>query len=148
CGYSVPCFNKHKENPCALPVFSDEKPPTAGPELLVERPLVVEEPREVLQRPQLEAIASSSETRSSLKDENLQKLISSIDCSPDAEKELEKLWAWTCFRYLPTRSYLPSRHLRLQQTSVQTHKNIMLPSWGLLPLVSCPSLAAEFCTRV
>ncbi|KAM1764851.1 hypothetical protein ACFX11_004057 [Malus domestica] len=87
---SVPCFKKHKENPCALPVFSEEKPPTAGPELLVQRPLVVEEPREVLQRPQLEAMASSSEIRSSLKDENLQKLISSIDCSPDAEKELEK----------------------------------------------------------
>ncbi|KAM1764852.1 hypothetical protein ACFX11_004057 [Malus domestica] len=72
---SVPCFKKHK---------------AAGPELLVQRPLVVEEPREVLQRPQLEAMASSSEIRSSLKDENLQKLISSIDCSPDAEKELEK----------------------------------------------------------
>ncbi|KAB2602063.1 zinc finger HIT domain-containing protein 3 [Pyrus ussuriensis x Pyrus communis] len=66
---SVPCFKKHKENPCALP-----------------RPLVVEEPREVLQRPQLEAI----EIHSSLKDEKLQKLILSIDCSSDAEKELEK----------------------------------------------------------
>ncbi|KAB2600582.1 zinc finger HIT domain-containing protein 3 [Pyrus ussuriensis x Pyrus communis] len=95
---SVPCFKKHKENPCALPVFSEEKPPTAGPELLVERPLVVEEPREVLQRPQLEATASSSEIHSALKDENLRKLILSIDCSPDAEKELEKAMGVDAFQ--------------------------------------------------
>ncbi|CAN6713216.1 unnamed protein product [Malus baccata var. baccata] len=45
---SVPCFKKHKENPCSLPVSSEEKPP--------KRPLLVEEPSQVLQRPQLEAI--------------------------------------------------------------------------------------------
>ncbi|XP_009371119.2 zinc finger HIT domain-containing protein 3 isoform X1 [Pyrus x bretschneideri] len=95
---SVPCFKKHKENPCALPVSSEEKPPTAAPELLVERPLLVEEPSQVLQGPQLEAIASSSEIHSALKDENLRKLILSIDCSPDAEKELEKAMGVDAFR--------------------------------------------------
>ncbi|RXH98131.1 hypothetical protein DVH24_010456 [Malus domestica] len=93
---SVPCFKKHKENPCALPVSSEVKPPS--PELLVERPLLVEEPSQVLQRPQLEAIASSGEICSALKDENLQKLILSIDCSPDAEKELEKAMGVDVFR--------------------------------------------------
>ncbi|XP_017188045.1 uncharacterized protein LOC126624130 isoform X2 [Malus sylvestris] len=93
---SVPCFKKHKENPCSLPVSSEEKPPS--PELLVERPLLVEEPSQVLQRPQLEAIASSGEICSALKDENLQKLILSIDCSPDAEKELEKAMGVDVFR--------------------------------------------------
>ncbi|CAL9023336.1 unnamed protein product [Prunus brigantina] len=83
---SVACFKKHKENPCALPVSSLEKPPTTGPESRVDRPLTVEEPSEVLQRLQLEAVASSSEICSALKDENLQKLILNIDCSPDAEK--------------------------------------------------------------
>ncbi|XP_008235535.1 PREDICTED: zinc finger HIT domain-containing protein 3 isoform X2 [Prunus mume] len=66
---SVACFKKHKENPCALPVSSLEKPPT-----------------------------SSSEICSALKDENLQKLILNIDCSPDAEKELEKAMGVDVFR--------------------------------------------------
>ncbi|KAG2716843.1 hypothetical protein I3760_03G147000 [Carya illinoinensis] len=34
--------------------------------------------------------ASSGEIRDALKDENLQKIIRNIDCSPDAENELEK----------------------------------------------------------
>ncbi|XP_042971583.1 uncharacterized protein LOC122303732 isoform X4 [Carya illinoinensis] len=60
------------------------------PESHVERPLNVEEPDDVLQKLQLEAIASSGEIRDALKDENLQKIIRNIDCSPDAENELEK----------------------------------------------------------
>ncbi|XP_021806035.1 zinc finger HIT domain-containing protein 3 isoform X1 [Prunus avium] len=95
---SVACFKKHKENPCALPVSSLEKPPTTGPESRVDRPLIIEEPSEVLQRLQLEAVASSSEICSALKDENLQKLILNIDCSPDAEKELEKAMGVDVFR--------------------------------------------------
>ncbi|KAG6722130.1 hypothetical protein I3842_03G146200 [Carya illinoinensis] len=50
----------------------------------------VEEPDDVLQKLQLEAIASSGEIRDALKDENLQKIIRNIDCSQDAENELEK----------------------------------------------------------
>ncbi|KAL6214426.1 hypothetical protein ACLB2K_013860 [Fragaria x ananassa] len=81
---SVPCFKKHKETPCASPLHSEDNP-SAAPESVVERPVTVTEPSAVLEREQLEAIASSSELRDALKDESLQKLIESIDCSPDAE---------------------------------------------------------------
>ncbi|KAG2716844.1 hypothetical protein I3843_03G148300 [Carya illinoinensis] len=37
-----------------------------------------------------ERSTSSGEIRDALKDENLQKIIRNIDCSPDAENELEK----------------------------------------------------------
>lgn len=112
---SVPCFKKHKESPCVLPVPSEEKPmnvaesacvlpvqseikTTAAPESVVERPITVTEPSAVLERQQLEAIASSSELRDALKDESLQKLIQSIDCSPDAENELDKAMDVEVFR--------------------------------------------------
>ncbi|XP_004290030.1 PREDICTED: zinc finger HIT domain-containing protein 3 [Fragaria vesca subsp. vesca] len=108
---SVPCFKKHKETPCVsllhsednpkstcvLPVQSEEKP-SAAPESVVERPVTVTEPSAVLKREQLEAIASSSELRDALKDESLQKLIESIDCSPDAENELDKAMDVEVFR--------------------------------------------------
>ncbi|XP_062021995.1 uncharacterized protein LOC133738460 [Rosa rugosa] len=105
---SVPCFKKHKETPCVLPeekpksasvlpVPSEEKP-TAAPESVVKRPITVTEPSAVLERQQLEAIASSSEIRDALKDESLQRLIESIDCSPDAENELDKAMDVEMFR--------------------------------------------------
>ncbi|KAM3689636.1 hypothetical protein ACB094_09G060800 [Castanea mollissima] len=94
---SLPCFKKHKEIPCAKPVSSEEKP-TPVPESLVERPLTVEKPGDVLQKLQLEAIASSSEIRDALKDGNLQKLIDNIDGSPDAENELDKAMGVEVFR--------------------------------------------------
>ncbi|KAL6210882.1 hypothetical protein ACLB2K_016112 [Fragaria x ananassa] len=108
---SVPCFKKHKETPCASPLHSEDNPkstcvlpvqseekPSAAPELVVERPITVTEPSAVLEREQLEAIASSSELRDALKDESLQKLIESIDCSPDAENELDKAMDMEVFR--------------------------------------------------
>nr|POE68367.1 zinc finger hit domain-containing protein 3 [Quercus suber] len=52
---SLVCFKKHKEIPCAKPVSSEEKP-TPVPESLVERPLTAEQPGDVLQKLQLEAI--------------------------------------------------------------------------------------------
>ncbi|PRQ25607.1 putative transcription factor interactor and regulator Znf-B family [Rosa chinensis] len=105
---SVPCFKKHKETPCVLPeekpesasvlpVPSEEKP-TAAPESVVERPITVTEASAVLERQQLEAIASSSEICDALKDESLQRLIESIDCSPDAENELDKAMDVEMFR--------------------------------------------------
>ncbi|XP_031278350.1 zinc finger HIT domain-containing protein 3 [Pistacia vera] len=81
---SLACFKKHKEIPCVKPESTQEKS-VAIPELSAERPLNVDEPSEVLQKVQLESIASSSEIRDALKDENLQKLILGIDGSPDAE---------------------------------------------------------------
>ncbi|KAF5480975.1 hypothetical protein F2P56_001676 [Juglans regia] len=87
---SVVCFKRHKEIPCAKPVSSEEKS-TLNPESHVERPLNVEEPDDVLQKLQLEAIASSVEICDALKDENLQKIIRNIDCSPDAENHAWKI---------------------------------------------------------
>jgi len=109
---SLVCFKKHKEIPCAKPVSSEEKPRISGlplmsqvtgdlspvPESLVERPLTAELPGDVLQKLQLEAIASSSEIRDALKDGNLQKLIYNIDGSPDAENELDKAMGVEVFR--------------------------------------------------
>ncbi|KAK4582672.1 hypothetical protein RGQ29_025748 [Quercus rubra] len=94
---SLVCFKKHKEIPCAKPVSSEEKS-TPVPESLVERPLTAEQPGDVLQKLQLEAIASSSEIRDALKDGNLQKLIYNIDGSPDAENELDKAMGVEEFR--------------------------------------------------
>ncbi|GMY25348.1 zinc finger HIT domain-containing protein 3 isoform X4 [Fagus crenata] len=125
---SLLCFKKHKEIPCAkpVPVSSEEKPTPVPeshverpltieqpvevlqklqleaigpvPESRIERPLTVEQPVEVLQKLQLEAIASSSEIRDALKDENLLKLIYNIDGSPDAANELDKAMGVEAFR--------------------------------------------------
>lgn len=109
---SLGCFKKHKENPCAtpksissdegtknlfaVPASIDEKP--SIPESLAERPIFVDEPSEVLEKAQLEAIAASTEITDALKNEDLQKLISSIDSSPNAEEELEKAMGVDVFR--------------------------------------------------
>ncbi|KAK4582673.1 hypothetical protein RGQ29_025748 [Quercus rubra] len=100
---SLVCFKKHKEIPCAKPVSSEEKS-TPVPESLVERPLTAEQPGDVLQKLQLEAIASSSEIRDALKDGNLQKLIYNIDGSPDAENELDKAMGAEVFRTFTEKS--------------------------------------------
>ncbi|KAJ9169714.1 hypothetical protein P3X46_017873 [Hevea brasiliensis] len=94
---SLGCFKKHKETPCAKPVSAEEKS-TADPELTVERSLKVDDASEVLLKPQLESIASSSEIRNALKDDNLRKLIHSIDCAPDPASELDKAMGVEEFR--------------------------------------------------
>ncbi|XP_042971588.1 zinc finger HIT domain-containing protein 3-like isoform X8 [Carya illinoinensis] len=103
---SVVCFKKHKEIPCAKPVSSE----ALDPESHVERPLNVEEPDDVLQKLQLEAIASSGEIRDALKDENLQKIIRNIDCSPDAENELEKAMGVEAFCMFTDKLFSDSIH--------------------------------------
>ncbi|XP_071722053.1 uncharacterized protein [Rutidosis leptorrhynchoides] len=98
---SLVCFKKHKEIPCVKPESSETKIGqfhdlgffkhlVCSPALLVQRPLKVDEPSEVLQKLQLESIASSSEIRMALRDEKLQKLIQDIDSSPDADHQLDK----------------------------------------------------------
>ncbi|CAL5353548.1 hypothetical protein CsSME_00041590 [Camellia sinensis var. sinensis] len=93
---SVVCFKKHKEVPCVKPESSSEA--KLSPILHVERSYHVDEPSVVLQQLQLESIASSSEIRDALKDKELQKLIYSIDCSADAENELNKAMEVEAFR--------------------------------------------------
>ncbi|XP_004495024.1 uncharacterized protein [Cicer arietinum] len=108
---SLPCFKKHKELPCVNPTSSEgkttaaeslvEKPSAVDNivlEALVEKPLVVDKTSEVLQKFQLEAIASSSEIRDALNNKVLQELICRIDCSPNAENELDKAMAEEAFR--------------------------------------------------
>ncbi|KAK7279459.1 hypothetical protein RJT34_24512 [Clitoria ternatea] len=86
---SLVCFKKHKEFPCVKPQPSEFKT-TAVLESLVEKPLVVDESSEVLQKCQLEAIASSSEIRNALNDKALQELVCRINGSSNAENELDK----------------------------------------------------------
>lgn len=94
---SLICFKKHKETPCTKTASSEAKP-IAAPVLLLERPYYVDGQSEVLQKSQLESIASSSEIRDVLKDGELQKLISSIISSSNAENELDKAMENEIFR--------------------------------------------------
>ncbi|EEF41300.1 conserved hypothetical protein [Ricinus communis] len=88
----------YAETPCAKPVSSlgissrntDTRIQAADPELPQERPLTVDDTNEVLLKPQLESIASSSEICNALKDESLRKLICAIDDASDPDSELEK----------------------------------------------------------
>ncbi|XP_012085170.1 zinc finger HIT domain-containing protein 3 [Jatropha curcas] len=103
---SLGCFKKHKEIPCAKPepkeekssTVSAEEKSTADPKLPIRRPLIVDDASEVLLKPQLESIASSSEIQSALRDESLRKLIRSIDSAADPESELEKAMGVEAFR--------------------------------------------------
>ncbi|XP_057424467.1 uncharacterized protein LOC130718041 [Lotus japonicus] len=94
---SLVCFKKHKESPCVKPPSSEVKT-SAALESPVKKPIVIDEPIEVLQKFQLEAIASSSEIRDALNDQALQELICRIDCSPNAENEFDKAMAEEAFR--------------------------------------------------
>ncbi|XP_010433161.1 PREDICTED: zinc finger HIT domain-containing protein 3 isoform X2 [Camelina sativa] len=67
-------------------------------EIPVARPLHVEEEKFVLEKAQLEAIASSSEIREALKDESLQKLIYNIDSSSNPLQELDEAMRVEAFR--------------------------------------------------
>ncbi|KAK4272963.1 hypothetical protein QN277_021448 [Acacia crassicarpa] len=90
---SLACFKKHKEIPCAKPSPPSELKTTTIAESHVQKSIVVDDPSEVLQKSQLDAIASSGKIRSALKDKALQELICSINCSPDAENVLDKAMA-------------------------------------------------------
>ncbi|XP_042971589.1 uncharacterized protein LOC122303732 isoform X9 [Carya illinoinensis] len=54
--------------------------------------------------------ASSGEIRDALKDENLQKIIRNIDCSPDAENELEKAMGVEAFCMFTDKLFSDSIH--------------------------------------
>ncbi|XP_022157884.1 zinc finger HIT domain-containing protein 3 isoform X1 [Momordica charantia] len=94
---SLVCFKKHKEVPCVKPVSAGDQS-TAPNGSLVDRPICVEDQSEVLEKSQLEAIASSSEIRNTLNDESLQKLICAIGSSPDPETELDRAMEDEAFR--------------------------------------------------
>ncbi|KAL2556966.1 HIT-type Zinc finger family protein [Forsythia ovata] len=72
----------------------------SDPALHVQKPYCVDEPNEVLQESQLLSIASSSEIRDTLENEELRKLIYNINCSADAENELDKAMESEEFRTL------------------------------------------------
>ncbi|KAE8685060.1 HIT-type Zinc finger family protein [Hibiscus syriacus] len=83
--------------PSVKPELSEGRS-SVNPGFQVERKLEVDDPSEVLQIMQMQAIASSDEVREALKDEHLQKLISNIDSSPDALNELDKAMGVDVFR--------------------------------------------------
>ncbi|CAL5207105.1 unnamed protein product [Lathyrus oleraceus] len=108
---SLACFKNHKELPCVNPTTSApkttaleshvEKPSVVENtvlEAVVEKPLLVDKRGQVLDQFQLEAIASSSEIRDALNNKSLQELVCRIDCSPNAENELDKAMADEAFR--------------------------------------------------
>ncbi|KAF3489426.1 hypothetical protein F2Q69_00057577 [Brassica cretica] len=75
---------------------------SATKEVPVARPITItaEEAKYVVDKTQLEAIASSSEIREALKDEALQKLIASIDSSSNPLNELDEAMGEEAFRML------------------------------------------------
>ncbi|KAJ4849389.1 hypothetical protein Tsubulata_033757 [Turnera subulata] len=75
------------ENPCVKPASTDEKTNVlpADSQPLVQRPLYVDEPGEVVSKLQLESVASSDDIRNALKDETLQKIIFNVNHSSDPE---------------------------------------------------------------
>ncbi|XP_022771399.1 zinc finger HIT domain-containing protein 3 isoform X2 [Durio zibethinus] len=95
------------ETPSVKPESSEERS-----RFQVERKLEVDDPSEVLQMLQMQAIASSSEVREALKDEHLQKLISDIDSSPDAMNELDKAMGVDVFRIFSDKVFY---YLQLEQ---------------------------------
>ncbi|XP_057540026.1 uncharacterized protein LOC130818020 isoform X2 [Amaranthus tricolor] len=95
---SLVCYKKHKETSHTAPVSGDKKP--TPPQVLAERPLHIVKPCEVLEKAKLESIAASEEVRDALKNEDLQKLICSIDNAPKALEELEKAMGVEAFRIL------------------------------------------------
>lgn len=99
---SLVCFKKHKEVPCVKPVSAEDQSiaPNGSP---VDRPVFVGDQNEVLEKAQLEAIASSSEIRNTLNDEKLRSLICAIDSSPDPEIELDKAMEDEAFRILSSK---------------------------------------------
>ncbi|KAL8170160.1 hypothetical protein V2J09_021964 [Rumex salicifolius] len=102
---SLVCFRKHKEVPCTKLSTSDDIT-TAIPSpqkheetpISVDKPIFVDETSDVLDKAQLEAIASSSEVKEALKNTDLQKFIRMIDRSENAEEGFEKAMGSDDFR--------------------------------------------------
>ncbi|KAI3806124.1 hypothetical protein L1987_22016 [Smallanthus sonchifolius] len=96
---SLICFKKHKEIPCAKPAPAPENDTGATITTVdVDRPCYVDAADKVLQRSQLECIASNSEIIDALKDKELKNLIRKIDSSADAETALDKAMGEEAFR--------------------------------------------------
>ncbi|XP_008464781.2 uncharacterized protein LOC103502587 isoform X2 [Cucumis melo] len=83
---------------CAIKPVSEEDQSTAPNGSFVDRPICVGDQNEVLEKSQLEAIASSSEIHNILNDEKLRKFILAIDSSLDPETELDKAMEDEAFR--------------------------------------------------
>ncbi|KAK1412645.1 hypothetical protein QVD17_34062 [Tagetes erecta] len=95
---SLLCFKKHKEISCVKPAPAPENAASTITTVDVDRPCYVDVADEVLERSQLECIATNTEIIDALKDKELQKLIHKIDSSADAEIELDKAMEDEAFR--------------------------------------------------
>ncbi|XP_002971725.2 zinc finger HIT domain-containing protein 3 [Selaginella moellendorffii] len=87
---SLQCFKDHKAAPCTKVAAAEEE----------EQAQLVQPPRDFengdesqmatrLRRQQLEAVAASEEIRAMLRNEELQAIVSKIDASATAEKDLD-----------------------------------------------------------
>ncbi|CAI0560580.1 unnamed protein product [Linum tenue] len=96
----IPCSKPAAEGPLAKPASAQNETPVPAGEVQwhAERPLTIDDPTMVLETSQLESLAFSSEICDALKDDNLQKLILSVDSSPDPESELAKAMETDAFR--------------------------------------------------
>ncbi|XP_047980500.1 uncharacterized protein LOC125222099 isoform X2 [Salvia hispanica] len=84
-----PSSTTNDNKPPPSSTIKDNQPPPSSTTNDCEPPYV-DETSEVLQESQLQSVASSNEIRDLVKNEKLQKLIHSIDCSADPESELDK----------------------------------------------------------
>lgn len=93
---SVMCFKQHKEVPCSreVPSIQVNGQPIQPPRSFEEN----DEEGWRLDESELVAVAASSEIRNLLKDEELQKIILTIDSSVNAEEELDKAMEGPLFR--------------------------------------------------
>ncbi|GJU88841.1 hypothetical protein Tco_1301264 [Tanacetum coccineum] len=97
-----------RKTPCDKPVpVSETVTRTIIPPIDVDRPCFVDDAEDVLPQSKLECIASSTEMRDALKNEELQKLIRNIDCSANAETELEKAMEQEVFRLFTEKTFVP-----------------------------------------
>ncbi|GKB98832.1 hypothetical protein Tco_0984969 [Tanacetum coccineum] len=104
----IECKRPDQETPCDKPVpVSETVTRTIIPPIDVDRPCFVDDAEDVLPQSKLECIASSTEMRDALKNEELQKLIRNIDCSANAETELEKAMEQEVFRLFTEKTFVP-----------------------------------------
>ncbi|KAL1917914.1 uncharacterized protein VTP21DRAFT_3748 [Calcarisporiella thermophila] len=82
---SLPCYKKHKENPCEKPAPPPEPPKQDPPPLNIP-----EDDESLLSDEQLAQLEHSDKVRQYLKDPRVCQLISEITSAEDAERRLDR----------------------------------------------------------
>ncbi|KAI5066260.1 hypothetical protein GOP47_0018884 [Adiantum capillus-veneris] len=96
---SLPCYKRHKENPCVKGEPLVESNGSSRTHKQPPRPFeVADEQGWRLEKGQFEALAASEELRHMLKNPELQELIKKIDSSTDVQKDLNTVLEVELFR--------------------------------------------------